>query len=47
MEGKGDIFDQYEHASKANVGFYEKFMRGDKVKAGWINETDIERKPLP
>lgn len=47
MEGKGEIFDQYEHASPDNVGFYEKFMRGDKVKAGWINPTDVEKKVLP
>lgn len=47
MEGKGDLFDQYEHAAKGNVGFYEKFMRGEPVKAGWINPTDIEPKPVP
>jgi len=48
MDGKGDIFDQYEHATKPNAGFYEKFMRGEPVSAGWINPTDIEpRKPLP
>lgn len=47
MEGKGAIFDQYEHAAKANVGFYEKFMRGEPVKANWINQNDIEPKPVP
>jgi arylsulfatase A-like enzyme len=47
MEGKGAIFDNYEHATKANVGYYEKFMRGESVKAGWINPSDIEPKPLP
>lgn len=47
MEGKGSIFDEYEHAQKNNVGYYEKFMRGEPVKAGWINQTDIEKKPLP
>jgi hypothetical protein len=47
MEGKGAIFDRYEHAAKANVGFYEKFMRGEKVRANWIDPTDIEKKPLP
>ena len=47
MSGHGDVFDHYEHASKPNVGFYEKFMRGDPVKAGWINPSDIEPKPLP
>jgi arylsulfatase A-like enzyme len=47
MEGKGEIFDNYPHAAKANVGFYEKFMRGEPVKAGWIAPTDIEKKSLP
>ena len=47
MKGKGDVFDKYEHSSKANVGFYEKFMRGEPVKAGWINESDVEKKALP
>ena len=47
MEGKGHVFDEYEHSTKANAGFYEKFMRGEPVKAGWINESDIEKKALP
>ncbi len=47
MAGKGYVFDEYEHSTKANVGFYEKFMRGENVKAGWISPTDIEPKPLP
>ena len=47
MDGKGDVFDKYPHAAKANVGFYEKFMRGDKVKANWIDPDDIEPKPVP
>lgn len=46
MEGKGSVFDEYRHASPANVGFYEKFMRGESVKANWINPSDIEPKPL-
>ncbi len=47
MEGHGDIFDKYEHAAKDHVGYYEKFMNGEKVTAGWINPTDVEKKPLP
>jgi hypothetical protein len=35
------------HAAKGNVGFYERFMRGEPVKAGWINSTDIEPKVEP
>mgnify|MGYP001412543780 CR=1 FL=1 len=46
MEGKGAIFDEYKHASPANAGFYEKFMRGDKVEARWIKPTDIEPRPI-
>jgi arylsulfatase A-like enzyme len=47
MDGKGSIFDEYTHASPDNVGFYEKFMRGEDVKAGWISPSDIDKKPLP
>ncbi len=43
MAGQGTVFDQYLHAAPANVGFYERFMRGEPVKAGWVNETDFEK----
>lgn len=45
MSGQGDVFDRYEHANKGHVGFYERFMRGEKLQTGWINETDIEPTP--
>lgn len=44
MFGKGDVFDQYPPTS--GDGFYEKMMRGEKVSAGWVNETDFEKEPL-
>jgi arylsulfatase A-like enzyme len=34
MAGQGQIFDEYLHASPGHVGFYERFMRGEKLKAG-------------
>jgi len=46
MEGKGDVFDKYPHANKGHVGFYERFMKGEPLKAGWVKETDFEKKPL-
>lgn len=46
MSGQGAIFDEYKHASPGNVGFYEKFMSGKPVKANWINQSDIEPKPV-
>ncbi len=39
--GQGDIFDQYQDASQA-AGFYERFMKGEKVSAGWVNKSDFE-----
>lgn len=46
MEGKGRIFDEYPHANPGHVGFYERFMSGEKLKTGWINQTDIEKQPV-
>ena len=45
--GDGSIFDRYEHANKGHVGFYERFMRGEKLKTGWVKETDYEKSPPP
>jgi hypothetical protein len=44
MAGNGAIFDRYTPTH--GDGFYEKFMRGEKPKAGWVNETDFEPAPL-
>jgi N-sulfoglucosamine sulfohydrolase len=44
MSGNGKIFDIYPPTT--GDGFYEKFMRGEKIKAGWVNETDFEKAPL-
>ncbi|MDR1491476.1 MAG: sulfatase [Planctomycetaceae bacterium] len=38
----GKIFDEYVHAS-ANRNYYERFQKGENVKAGWITPTDIEK----
>jgi arylsulfatase A-like enzyme len=44
MFGKGHLFDEY--TPTAGDGFYEKFMRGEKVNAGWVSESDFEKGPL-
>ena len=44
MFGNGKIFDNYPATNGA--GFYDKFQRGEKPKAGWIEETDIEKEPF-
>ncbi len=45
MSGQGAVFDRYPHANKGHVGFYERFMSGEKLPTGWINPTDIEKSP--
>ncbi len=42
MEGKGYLFDQYQYADKSGVNFYERYMRGEKLKTGWVNASDFE-----
>lgn len=44
--GQGAIFDHYLHATKENVGFYERFMAGEKMKTNWVNPTDFEKGPI-
>jgi arylsulfatase A-like enzyme len=47
MGEHGDVFDRYEYAEKPLVGFYERFMRGEKIRTGWVNDSDYEKEPLP
>jgi hypothetical protein len=42
MFGKGYIFDTYPYSEDIR-NFYNRFMAGEKLKAGWINESDIEK----
>lgn len=46
MFGQGDIFDRYPHANPANQHFYERYMKGEKIRASWVNPTDFEPAPL-
>ncbi len=44
MAGNGKVFDDYPATSGA--GFYDKYLRGEKPKAGWIHPSDIESEPI-
>ncbi|MCX6905053.1 MAG: sulfatase [Verrucomicrobia bacterium] len=46
MFGQGEIFDRYPYANERERGFYERFQKGEKLKAGWVNESDFETAPL-
>jgi N-sulfoglucosamine sulfohydrolase len=42
MFGKGHIFDEYEYADVRSRNFYERYMSGEDIKAGWVNKSDFE-----
>lgn len=42
MFGRGHVFDSYIYADEQTRNFYERFMRGEKPRAGWVNESDFE-----
>jgi N-sulfoglucosamine sulfohydrolase len=44
MSGQGHLFDNYKPTT--GDGFYEKFMQGEKMNAGWVEETDFEKEPI-
>ena len=39
--GNGDIFDNYKYMGEVR-NYYNRYMGGEKVKAGWVNETDYD-----
>lgn len=42
ISGQGDIFDRYPYANEAHRGFYERFMKGEALQAGWVDPDDFE-----
>lgn len=44
MFGKGYLFDNYPYGNKKMRNFYERYMKGEKIHAGWINKSDFEEK---
>lgn len=45
ISGHGDLFDNYPYAG-AERGLYERYLKGEKLKTGWVNPTDYEPAPL-
>jgi len=42
MFGDGHVFDEYLYADEKHRHFYEKYKRGENLRAGWVNESDFE-----
>jgi N-sulfoglucosamine sulfohydrolase len=43
MFGRGEVFDQYPYAAASSRNFYERYQRGEKLSAGWVNPSDFEQ----
>ncbi|MEM6845564.1 MAG: sulfatase [Bacteroidota bacterium] len=46
MFGRGEIFDEYVYANEDSRGFYERYMEGEELNAGWVNPNDFEEEKL-
>ena len=46
MRGEGHLFDEYPYSDESSRGFYGRYMRGEKLNAGWVEPTDFETEPL-
>ena len=44
--GNGDVLEGYEYSGEDSRGFYERYMAGEDIQAGWVNESDFEDGPL-
>ena len=40
--GQGAIFDEYKYSDVKNQGFYERYMAGESLPTGWVNDSDFE-----
>ena len=48
MRGDGDTFEGFPVAWPGQRGFYERFVNGEDVRAGWVNRSDYESEvPTP
>ncbi|MBG85487.1 MAG: heparan N-sulfatase [Verrucomicrobiales bacterium] len=46
IQGKGHIFDEYPYAHPATKDFYRRYVSGEKMRTGWVNNSDFEKGPL-
>ena len=43
MSGRGHVFDEYPYADERQRNFYERFTKGEKLTAGWVNPSDFDK----
>jgi len=46
ITGNGDVFDSYLYSNENDRNFYERYMSGEEIEAGWVNKTDFEKESI-
>ncbi len=46
IKGPADYFERMPYADSKGQRFYERFMAGEKMNAGWVNASDFEPEPI-
>ena len=41
MFGQGGVFEAVAVRPARGANFYQRYMSGEKIKAGWVNQSDI------
>ena len=44
--GRGELFDEYPVATTPIANYYERFSGGERVQAGWVNDSDYETETI-
>jgi len=44
--GNGAIFDTYPYSEEKQRNYYNRWLAGEKLNAGWIEQSDVERAGL-
>jgi len=44
MTGNAQVFDTYLYSAESSRDFYNRYMAGEKMNAGWVNDSDFETK---
>ena len=46
MFGKGYLFENYPYSESNVRNFYERYLKGEKIKTNWIEPSDFEKEKI-
>ena len=46
LTGNAGYFDTIPFTNTGNVRFHERYIKGEKVRAGWVNPGDFEKERI-